>query len=251
MSPVWKVAAFFAQSAAVGLAIAFLVVLFRPDLVSTGRPALEPRRRELRGRGRRQRASRRDDLYAAHLTRRRTRRRGVALRGRALGSGVVIDRDGYVVTNWHVIRDADEIRVQLADGRVATPRIVGTDPRPSSRCSGSTARLARRSRSAAPTARRSARSCSRSAIRSASARRSRWASCRAKGRGTRDRGVRGLHPDRRGDQPGQLGRRARQPQAASSSASTRPRSRRAARLAMPRASASRSRRTWRGRSWSS
>ncbi len=35
MSPVWKVAAFFAQSAAVGLAIAFLVVLFRPDLVST------------------------------------------------------------------------------------------------------------------------------------------------------------------------------------------------------------------------
>ncbi len=39
MSPVWKVAAFFAQSAAVGLAIAFLVVLFRPDLVSTAQPA--------------------------------------------------------------------------------------------------------------------------------------------------------------------------------------------------------------------
>jgi len=53
---------------------------------------------------------------------------GVALRGRALGSGVVIDRRGYVVTNWHVIRDAAEIRVQLADGRVATPRIVGSDP---------------------------------------------------------------------------------------------------------------------------
>jgi len=40
----------------------------------------------------------------------------------------VIDRRGYVVTNWHVIRDAAEIRVQLADGRVATPRIVGSDP---------------------------------------------------------------------------------------------------------------------------
>ena len=40
----------------------------------------------------------------------------------------MIDRDGYVVTNWHVIRDADEIRVQLADGRVATPQLVGTDP---------------------------------------------------------------------------------------------------------------------------
>ncbi len=50
------------------------------------------------------------------------------LRGRALGSGVVIDARGYVVTNWHVIRDADEIRVQLADGRVAAPQLVGTDP---------------------------------------------------------------------------------------------------------------------------
>ncbi len=40
----------------------------------------------------------------------------------------MIDRRGYVVTNWHVIRDAEEIRVQLADGRVATPRIVGSDP---------------------------------------------------------------------------------------------------------------------------
>ena len=39
MSPVWKVAAFFAQSAAVGLAVAFLVVLFRPDLVSSGQSA--------------------------------------------------------------------------------------------------------------------------------------------------------------------------------------------------------------------
>jgi S1-C subfamily serine protease len=53
---------------------------------------------------------------------------GLTLRGRALGSGVVIDRAGHVVTNWHVIRDADEIRVQLADGRVAVPELVGADP---------------------------------------------------------------------------------------------------------------------------
>lgn len=46
----------------------------------------------------------------------------------SLGSGVIIDTAGHVVTNHHVVKDANEIRVQLADGRVATPRVVGTDP---------------------------------------------------------------------------------------------------------------------------
>nr|WP_298724060.1 trypsin-like peptidase domain-containing protein [uncultured Steroidobacter sp.] len=46
----------------------------------------------------------------------------------SLGSGVILDSDGHLVTNDHVIRGADQIRVQLADGRVATPTIVGTDP---------------------------------------------------------------------------------------------------------------------------
>jgi len=36
MSPVWKVVAFFAQSAAVGLAIAFLIVLVRPERACAG-----------------------------------------------------------------------------------------------------------------------------------------------------------------------------------------------------------------------
>jgi len=46
----------------------------------------------------------------------------------SLGSGVIVDADGHLVTNHHVIQGADQIRVQLADGRVATPTIVGTDP---------------------------------------------------------------------------------------------------------------------------
>jgi serine protease DegS len=46
----------------------------------------------------------------------------------SLGSGVILDSDGHLVTNHHVIQGADQIRVQLADGRVATPTIVGTDP---------------------------------------------------------------------------------------------------------------------------
>lgn len=45
----------------------------------------------------------------------------------SLGSGVIIDAAGHVVTNLHVIRGAVEIRVQLADGRVAEPQVVGAD----------------------------------------------------------------------------------------------------------------------------
>ncbi|MCC6172640.1 MAG: trypsin-like peptidase domain-containing protein [Gammaproteobacteria bacterium] len=47
---------------------------------------------------------------------------------RSLGSGVIVDAEGHIVTNHHVIADADSIRVQLADGRVADARIVGRDP---------------------------------------------------------------------------------------------------------------------------
>jgi serine peptidase DegS len=46
----------------------------------------------------------------------------------SLGSGVIVDADGHLITNHHVIQGADEIRVQLADGRIAVPAIVGTDP---------------------------------------------------------------------------------------------------------------------------
>lgn len=47
---------------------------------------------------------------------------------RSLGSGVIVDATGHIVTNHHVIADADTVRVQLADGRVADATIVGRDP---------------------------------------------------------------------------------------------------------------------------
>jgi serine peptidase DegS len=47
---------------------------------------------------------------------------------RTLGSGVIVDDSGHIVTNHHVIAGADSIRVQLKDGRVADARIVGRDP---------------------------------------------------------------------------------------------------------------------------
>lgn len=45
-----------------------------------------------------------------------------------MGSGFVVDADGYVVTNHHVVEDAESIAVRFADGELARAEIVGTDP---------------------------------------------------------------------------------------------------------------------------
>jgi serine protease Do len=44
------------------------------------------------------------------------------------GSGFIIDPQGFILTNFHVIEDADRITVTLADGRALRGEIVGTDP---------------------------------------------------------------------------------------------------------------------------
>ena len=44
------------------------------------------------------------------------------------GSGFVIDQDGHIVTNNHVIDGADEIDVTFWDGTVATAKLIGADP---------------------------------------------------------------------------------------------------------------------------
>jgi len=46
----------------------------------------------------------------------------------SLGSGVIISEQGYVLTNNHVIKGADEILVALQDGRAAKAKVVGADP---------------------------------------------------------------------------------------------------------------------------
>ncbi len=46
----------------------------------------------------------------------------------SLGSGVIVSPTGHVLTNHHVIADADEIQVTLRDGRNAGARLIGTDP---------------------------------------------------------------------------------------------------------------------------
>lgn len=51
-----------------------------------------------------------------------------ARRQSSLGSAVILSPDGYLLTNNHVIADADEILVALQDGREALARLIGTDP---------------------------------------------------------------------------------------------------------------------------
>ncbi len=46
----------------------------------------------------------------------------------SLGSGFIITKDGYIVTNNHVIENADEIKVRLANGKEDDAKLVGRDP---------------------------------------------------------------------------------------------------------------------------
>ena len=50
-------------------------------------------------------------------------------REQSLGSGVIVDSNGYIVTNNHVIAQADEIAVLLSDKREFAGKVVGTDPK--------------------------------------------------------------------------------------------------------------------------
>jgi S1-C subfamily serine protease len=142
---------FVAGSVVGGLALAFVVVALRPELIrgATIAPAPAPPIVPMRAAEGEVRVSYADAVQRAaptvvnvYTTRLVTERLAPSLgelfgeympryRQRivgSLGSGVIVDMDGHIVTNHHVIANADSIRVQLADGRVADARIVGRDP---------------------------------------------------------------------------------------------------------------------------
>lgn len=118
---------FIVQSIVVGLAVAFLVVWFRPDLMAgfsnfAGAPASYADAVD-------KSANSVANIYAKRLLQdsdapdARTRFRIDT----SFASAVIFDADGYLVTNYHVIVDATEIRVQLSDGRLSEPETVGVD----------------------------------------------------------------------------------------------------------------------------
>jgi len=50
-------------------------------------------------------------------------------RQQGMGSGVIVSADGYIVTNHHVVEEADALDVSLADNRRFTAKVIATDPR--------------------------------------------------------------------------------------------------------------------------
>jgi serine protease DegS len=135
-----------------GLALAFLMVAIRPDLIRRGpaaavlpsmppeAPASVPAPARVTYSAAVQRAAPAVvNIYTQRLVRERVAPSMGELFGdylpryrqrieRSLGSGVIVDDAGHIVTNHHVIANADSISVQLEDGRVAEAHIVGRDP---------------------------------------------------------------------------------------------------------------------------
>lgn len=120
---------FLLQSIVVGLAVAFLVVLVRPELLPTigARPDAVPfSYADAVDRS----APAVANVYTKRLVQdsespsARTRFRVST----NFASAVIIDPEGFLVTNYHVVAEAAEIRVQLSDGRVVEPELIGVDP---------------------------------------------------------------------------------------------------------------------------
>ena len=142
---------FVAGSVVGGLALAFLIVALRPEIVRNASRAL-PQARPAEAQAAAPATARVTyaeavqraapavvNIYTARLVTERLAPSLGELFGeympryrqrieRSLGSGVIVDPEGHIVTNHHVIANADSIRVQLADGRVADAHTVGRDP---------------------------------------------------------------------------------------------------------------------------
>ena len=133
-----------------GLALAFVIVAVRPDLIRRGvapalpmpvasTPALPAPARVTYAAAVQRAAPSVVNVYTSRLVRERVAPQFGGIFGdflprtrdrieRSLGSGVIVDESGHIVTNHHVIANADSVAVQLEDGRVAEAHVVGRDP---------------------------------------------------------------------------------------------------------------------------
>jgi len=142
---------FVFTSIATGLAAAFLVLVFKPDFLGEPQYGSSPAMTLARQEGPvsyadavQKTAPAVVNIFTTTLTRREAHpffsdplfRRffGEELsqprveKRNNLGSGVIVNKNGYIITNHHVIENASEIRVVLRDGRSMAARVVGTDP---------------------------------------------------------------------------------------------------------------------------
>lgn len=116
------------QSIVVGFAVAFLVVLVRPDLLPTN-TAVQPAPPTSYADAVDISAPAVANVYTKRLVRDDSAT-GARTRFRVstnFASAVIIDAEGFLVTNYHVVAEAAEIRIQFSDGRVAEPVIIGVD----------------------------------------------------------------------------------------------------------------------------
>jgi serine protease DegS len=116
---------FILQSIVVGLAVAFLIVILRPELLPMAGNTAPASYAD---------AVEKSASAVASVTTKRLVETGDAQDQRkrfrvetSYGSAVAIDPQGYLVTNYHVVAQAAEITVQLADGRQTIPQLVGVD----------------------------------------------------------------------------------------------------------------------------
>jgi serine protease Do len=69
-----------------------------------------------------------DPIFREFFGRRFNREEPEVQRQQGLGSGVIVSQDGYILTNHHVIVNADDIKVTLYDNRTFEAELVGSDP---------------------------------------------------------------------------------------------------------------------------
>jgi serine protease Do len=68
-------------------------------------------------------------FFGDHFDGQSPERREYRVPQRGMGTGIIIDRAGYVLTNYHVVRDVDEINIILPDRRSFPAKTVGSDPK--------------------------------------------------------------------------------------------------------------------------
>lgn len=127
-----KISSFLLESVAVGVTAALLLWIFLPGLQDKTKPVKENQLdRPLKSaQGQGQHASFRDAvaIAAPAVVNIYTAKNGLmGASPSSLGSGVIIDSKGYILTNFHVVKDADKIAIALSDGRNAEAELVGRD----------------------------------------------------------------------------------------------------------------------------